>query len=102
MQIPKEKLKTYVGVFVAFALVLSVAQNIHYFFKYRASVDTMLVVVAKNPPEFSKKELESALDSPAKSPSTSTQIFLQDLIKEAQKQGIAKKTLLLDLRSKIE
>ncbi|WP_104690206.1 hypothetical protein [Helicobacter felis] len=37
----KEKVKIWVGLFVAFGLVLSIAQNIHYFLKYNATLDVL-------------------------------------------------------------
>ncbi|WP_120953362.1 hypothetical protein [Helicobacter sp. L8] len=100
----KENLKAGVGVFVAFALVLSIAQNVHYFFKYNASIATILVFTGKIDPNI-KKQLEEALEvqeHKEKPSHTSTEALLSDLIKEAQKKGVPKQVLLLELKEKIE
>ncbi|WP_162982989.1 hypothetical protein [Helicobacter sp. L8] len=80
-------------VFVAFALVLSIAQNVHYFFKYNASIATILVITGKIDPN-TKRQLEGALEvqeHKEKPSHTSTEALLGDIIKEAQKKACLSK-----------
>ncbi|GMB93432.1 hypothetical protein NHP200010_11510 [Helicobacter bizzozeronii] len=102
----KEKLKALVGVFVAFALVLSIAQNIHYFLKYNSSLAALLVLL--NAPHHSdqktKKEIEKGIHKQEtnQKDDSATGDVLKDLIKEASKQGISKQLLLVEIKEKLE
>lgn len=105
----KEGLKIGVGIFVALALVLSIAQNIHYFLAYNTSIDALLVCATKsnqNIPNFTgKADLENAIkDSEDNKPSKSTTAkkVIDDLIQQASKYGISKEMLLIELKAKID
>ncbi|WP_104759634.1 hypothetical protein [Helicobacter bizzozeronii] len=102
----KEKLKALVGVFVAFALVLSIAQNIHYFLKYNSSIAALLVLVDnkklnENTPI--KEQIKEGIDKQEKNQkdNSATGDVLKDLIKEANKKGIPKQLLLIEIREKL-
>ncbi len=101
----KEKLKALVGVFVAFALVLSIAQNIHYFLKYNSSLAALLVLVnAPHSDHKTKKEIEKGIHKQEtnQKDDSATGDVLKDLIKEASKQGIPKQLLLVEIKDKLE
>ncbi|BDQ26884.1 hypothetical protein [Helicobacter heilmannii] len=101
----REKVKAAVGVFVAFALILSVAQNIHYFLKYNTSLEALLVCVGPKKLKEQDAELERGLEEakPNKySHSTTIKALKQDLINQAQKRGISKEELLEDIKRKLD
>lgn len=103
----KEKLRVVVGALIALALVLSVAQNIHYFVKYNSSIATLLIFVGKNNTPASQQiraQLEKALlkEASNKKDSSSAGGVIEDLIKEAQKHGISKHVLLLEIKGRLE
>ncbi|WP_104695785.1 hypothetical protein [Helicobacter salomonis] len=102
----KKKLRVWVGVFVATALVLSIAQNIHYFLKYTTSLDTILVCTTKGHSlSDTKSQLEGALEVEEgleKRHNSTAEKVLQDLIVQAKKHGLAKDVLIMDLKDKFD
>ncbi len=104
----KERLKALVGVFIALALVLSVAQNIHYFIKYNSSIATLLIFVGNKDSTPATKQIKEQLqkalikEEENKKDNTSTAGVIDDLIKEAQKHGISKQILMLEIRERLE
>ncbi|CRF49275.1 hypothetical protein HHE03_08790 [Helicobacter heilmannii] len=101
----KEQIKAAVGVFVAFALILSVAQNIHYFLKYNTSLEALLVCVDPKSLKEKDPQLEYYLqqEKPNKyANSTTIKALLNDLIKEAAKHDISKEELMRELKKKLD
>ncbi|GMB91811.1 hypothetical protein [Helicobacter ailurogastricus] len=101
----KDKIKAGVGVFVAFALILSVAQNIHYFLKYNTSLEALLVCVGPKGLKEKDAQLEHSLqqEKPNKfANSTTIKALLNDLIKEAAKHDISKEELMRELKKKLD
>ncbi|GMB92273.1 hypothetical protein [Helicobacter ailurogastricus] len=101
----KEQVKAAVGVFVAFALILSVAQNIHYFLKYNTSLEALLVCVGPKTLKEKDTELEQSLENkqPNKySNSTTIKALLEDLTRQAAKYNISKEELMRELKKKLD
>ncbi|MFC3847583.1 hypothetical protein ACFOPX_03405 [Helicobacter baculiformis] len=104
----KAKAKFWVGLIIALSLVLSVAQNVHYFLKYNASLEALLLVCARpiniTPNLPVQKDLNNALtkEEEGKSLSSIVETFLFDLIKKARRYGISEEQVVQELRQKLQ
>ena len=99
------KLKVASIGFIGLALVLSIAQNIHYFLLYNTSLEALTACtiqpdkILNNYPI--KEELLNAIgQNPNKS--TIASKMLNDLIKQAKKMGITKTMLVEELNKKLD